>query len=125
MSYLDLFINLNVINSCTFVHRMLILVVMALAVDRFGLLEREILSILHSTRDVLAVVGSIYAAKKVLLSVYELCKTFGTYSMSSFGSPDLTRQYGKWAGITSNTFYIYILVVIYSTPYKTLQLHPA
>jgi hypothetical protein len=72
---------------------------MALAEDSFGLLAKEVISMLSSARDWLAVVGTAYAARKTFSLLYALCKTFGTYGASLLSEQDLVCQYGKWAGL--------------------------
>lgn len=72
---------------------------MALAVDRFELLEREIMSALSYSRDLLAIVGTAYAARRFFSLAYELCKTVSTFGISSLSSPNFVQLYGKWAGV--------------------------
>jgi len=71
---------------------------MALVVDRFEYLAREIISTLTSARDVLAVVGTLYAARKSLSVLCRLLTTLKTYGVGPSWFPDLRQRYGEWAG---------------------------
>jgi len=71
---------------------------MALVVDRFDFLAREIISTLTSARDALAVVGTLYAARKSLSVLCRLLTTLKTYCIAPVWIPDLRQHYGEWAG---------------------------
>jgi len=72
---------------------------MALAVDSFQYLAREIISTLTSARDVLAVIGMVYAAKKSFSVLYRLLSTLKIYGVAPSWFPaDLRQRYGEWAG---------------------------
>jgi len=71
---------------------------MALAVDSFDYLAKEIISTLTSARDALAVVGTLYAARKSLSVLCRLLTTLKTYGIAPSWCPDLKHRYGEWAG---------------------------
>jgi len=71
---------------------------MALAVDRFEYLASEIISTLTSARDVLAAIGTLYAARTALSVVYRLLTTLKTYGIAPSLRYDLRQRYGQWAG---------------------------
>ena len=71
---------------------------MALTVDSFDLLAREIIRNVSSVRDALALIGIYYSAKKILAvacSLYEATKVHG---ISKFGSVKFSKKFGPWAG---------------------------
>jgi len=71
---------------------------MALVVDRFEYLAREIISTLTSARDALAVIGTLYAARKSLSVLCRLLTTLKTYGIAPSWCPDFRQRYGEWAG---------------------------
>ena len=71
---------------------------MALAVDRFELLANEIISVISSARDALAIIGILYAARKTVSVAIKVCTALKTYGLSSIGRTDLRLRYGQWAG---------------------------
>lgn len=76
---------------------------MALAVDRFELLANELLSFISSFRDGLAVIGSLYVARKAVLAACQVFCAFKTYGLHSLcGRVDFCRVYGRWAGKNMN-----------------------
>jgi 17beta-estradiol 17-dehydrogenase / very-long-chain 3-oxoacyl-CoA reductase len=76
---------------------------MALSVDRFELLAKEIISLLSSARDLLALVGTIVAVRKSLSVACRLASTLNTYALSHITRPNFTQRYGEWAVITGST----------------------
>lgn len=76
---------------------------MALVVDRFDYLAREIISTLTSARDALAVVGTLYAARKTLSILCRLLTTLKTYGIAPSWCSDFRQRYGEWAGWRSLT----------------------
>ena len=72
---------------------------MALSVDRFVYLEREILSLCSAGRDWLALAGAFWLTRRTLSLLGNVLAALKTYGVSSIaGSPDLVKKYGKWAG---------------------------
>jgi len=71
---------------------------MALVVDSFEYLAREIISTLTSARDVLAVIGTLYAARKSLSVACRLVTTLKTYGIAPSWRSDFRLRYGEWAG---------------------------
>lgn len=73
---------------------------MALAVDRFGLLFTELSENLASFQECLALIGSVYVARKALNAALHLCTAIRTYALPSIrgGNVDLCSAYGPWAG---------------------------
>jgi len=71
---------------------------MALAVDRFEYLAREIIATLTSARDVLAAVGTLYAASKSVSVLSRLFSTLKTFGLAPSWRGDYKRHYGHWAG---------------------------
>lgn len=73
---------------------------MALAVDRFGLLFAELSENLSSFQEGLALIGSVYVARKALNAALHLCTAIRTYALPSIkgGNVDLCSVYGPWAG---------------------------
>ena len=72
---------------------------MALAVDRFDYLAREIIETLTSARDVLAAIGTLYAARKSLSVLCRLFTTLKMYGIAPSWRPDFRQRYGEWAGL--------------------------
>jgi len=85
---------------------------MALVVDRFEYLATEIITTLSSARDVLAAIGTLYAARKSLSVLYRLLSTLKTYGIAPSWLPNLRQRYGEWAGWWAwhLIFFIYHLV---------------
>jgi len=71
---------------------------MALAVDRFEFLANEIISTLTSFRDVLAAIGTLYAARKSLCVMWRLFTATKTYGLAPSWRSDFRQRYGQWAG---------------------------
>jgi len=71
---------------------------MALVVDRFEYLAREIISTLTSARDVFAAIGTLYAARKSLSLLCRLFTTLKTYGLAPSWHADFRQRYGEWAG---------------------------
>ena len=71
---------------------------MALVVDRFEFLAREIISTLTSARDVLAAIGTLYAARKSLSVLCRLLTTLKIYGIAPSWCADFRQRYGEWAG---------------------------
>ena len=72
---------------------------MALSVDRFELLANEVFSLISSFRDGLALIGSVYFARKTALAACQVWRGFKTYGLPNLGGRvDFCRVYGRWAG---------------------------
>ena len=71
---------------------------MALVVDSFEYLAKEIISTLTSARDVLAAIGTLYAARKSLSVLCRLLTTLKTYGLAASWRADFRQRYGEWAG---------------------------
>ena len=70
---------------------------MALAADRFEFLLHEIFQLFGEIRDALAIIGTLYSARKVLQVTHKAYKGICTYGIPRFTNPNLVKQYGKWA----------------------------
>ncbi|XP_013404575.1 inactive hydroxysteroid dehydrogenase-like protein 1 [Lingula anatina] len=75
---------------------------MAAVVDSFSFLAKEIISVLTSFRDALALIGAIYAARKTLGLSYKVVSAIRFVLYTKFGRRDLVR-YGHWAVVTGCT----------------------
>jgi len=72
---------------------------MALSVDRFSLLEKEIFELFSTARDVLTVVGTLWVTRKALSTAVCVLSALKTYALPSMMPPvNLVKKYGKWAG---------------------------
>ena len=72
---------------------------MAAAVDSFGLLSREIIAVFTSVRDVLAIVGTAFAAKRTLTLSGTALEVLRVHVLARlFPQRNLTKRYGPWAG---------------------------
>ena len=71
---------------------------MALAVDRFDFLAREVLALFSSFRDGLAVIGACFAAKRTLQLSWNVYRALKVHAVARCFHTDLVKQYGSWAG---------------------------
>ena len=76
---------------------------MAAAVDSFDFLAREIIGVFTSIRDILALVGAAFAAKRTLSlsgTAWEVIRVHGLARL--FPERNFAKRYGPWAGSRSS-----------------------
>ena len=86
---------------------------MAAAVDSFEFLAREIIGVFTSIRDVLALVGVAFAAKRSLTfsgTAWQVIRVHGLARF--FPERNLAKRYGPWAGRSSVTLTATIIKII-------------
>ena len=72
---------------------------MAAAVDSFELLSKEIIAAFTSVRDVLAIVGTAFAAKRTLALSGTAWEVLRVHILARiFPQRNLAKRYGPWAG---------------------------
>ena len=75
---------------------------MALAVDRFDFLAKEILPYLSCFTDTFAALGAAYTIKKTITLSLRVLSVFKIYGLSRIYQPNLKKKYGPWAGVIDN-----------------------
>ncbi|XP_052799770.1 inactive hydroxysteroid dehydrogenase-like protein 1 isoform X4 [Mya arenaria] len=74
------------------------------AVDRFDYLLREILNTCGDIRDVFALLGVLYSARKVYNIVSKICSCLNMHLFSKLSSQcDLSEKFGQWAVVTGSS----------------------
>ncbi|XP_053384919.1 inactive hydroxysteroid dehydrogenase-like protein 1 isoform X2 [Mercenaria mercenaria] len=74
------------------------------AIDRFEFLLREILEFFSNIRDVFAVLGAIYAAKKTLRLAATVFDSVNVQLISRLSANcDLSEKFGSWAVVTGGS----------------------
>ena len=79
---------------------------MALAVDNFELLFKEIIKLTTSVKDAFALIGVAYTSHKLIYFSWSLYKVIKTHGVARFSHKHFKQNYGgDWAGIYLNEKY--------------------
>ena len=65
--------------------------------DSAGFLIKEVFKVFGSVRDALAIVGTLYTARKLLGVSWKLYMGLRVYGFPIVARQNLVRSYGKWA----------------------------
>ena len=83
--------------------------IMALTVDSFEFLLKEITVVTTDIRDGLALIGAVYTSSKLCYISWSLYKFLRTHGVARFSHKNFKQKYGgDWAGNYRNTVIIYV-----------------